>query len=288
MRNIKYASDRNDGVWPFRMMRGVRNNVRSWTDGLFNLFRRRSFTPVMPTLPSFSLPFTSKSNSLDTLYRPEAWELDDPYTRKRKDRYHQQVVDLFDANRRNYKRMSSTDTELAVSGSEMKEVSKPIGIKRRHFRKRPNSELIVSATEVKPRVVKAKSNSNYDHSAWKPVARPHSGTNRLEEQEERAVSERSYWKKIPQFLTSSNNTMDTFHWRSYPLLSNRRSDGKKGIFINGVFAKLNYFILVETGYWVPGSPGPLVWGDLLGKLETEQKKYQETFPIKLNITARDP
>lgn len=227
MRNIKYASDRNDGgVWPFRMMRGVRNSVRSWTDGLFNLFRRRSFTPVMPTLPSFSLPFTS--NNLDTLYRPEAWELDDPYTRKRKDRYHQQVVNLFDANRRNYKRMSSTDNELAVSGSEMKEVAKPIGIKRRNFNKRPNSELLVSATEVKPRVVKAKSNSNYDHSAWKPVARPHSATNMLEEQGERAVRERNYWKKIPQFLTSSNNTMDTFHWRSYPLLSNRRSDGKKG------------------------------------------------------------
>lgn len=49
-----------------------------------------------------------------------------------------------------------------------------------------------------------------------------------------------------------------------------------------------FSLLVETGYWVPGSPGPLVWGDLLGKLETEQKKYQEAFPIKLNITARDP
>ena len=221
--NIKYASDRNDGVWPFRMMRGVRNRVRSWTDGLFNFFRRRSFTvPVMPTLPSFSLPFTS--NNLDTLYRPETWELDDPYTRKRKDRYHQQVVNLFDANRRNYNRMSSTGSELAVSESEINEVSKPIKIKRRNLRKRPRSELRVSATEVKPRVVKAE--SNYDHSAWRPVTRPHTETTRLEE---RGISERSYWRKIPQFLTSSNNTMDTFHWRNYPSLSNRRSDGKKGM-----------------------------------------------------------
>ena len=227
MTNIKYATDRNDGVWPFRMMRGVRNRVRSWTDGLFNFFRRRSFTPVMPTLPSFSLPFTS--NNLDTLYRPETWELDDPYTRKRKDRYHQQVVDLFDANRRNYKRMSSTGSELSASGSELQEIAKPLRTKRRNFKIRPNSELVVSATEVKPRVVKAsKSKSNYDHSAWKPVARPHPPSKRLEEQEEREISERSYWKRIPNFLTSSNNTMDTFHWRSYPLLSNRRSDGKKG------------------------------------------------------------
>ena len=226
--NIKYASDRNDGIWPLRMMRGVRNRVRSWTDGLFNFFRRRSFTPLMPTLPSFSLPFTS--NNLDTLYRPETWELDDPYARKRKDRYHQQVIDLFDAKRRNYNRMSSAGagSELEVSGSEMKEVSNPHKMKRRNLRKRPRSELKVSATEVKPRVVKAK--SNYDHSAWKPVTRPNTETNRLEELDERGISERSYWKKIPQFLTSSNNTMDTFHWRNYPLLSNRRSDGKKGIY----------------------------------------------------------
>ena len=50
----------------------------------------------------------------------------------------------------------------------------------------------------------------------------------------------------------------------------------------------NCSFLVETGYWVPGAPGPLVWGDLLGKLETEQRKYQETFPTKLNVTDRDP
>ena len=222
--NIKYASDRNDGVWPFRMMRGVRNSVRSWTDGLFSFFRRRSFTPVMPTLPSFSLPFTT-SNNLDTLYRPQPWELDDPYERKRKDRYHQQVVNLFDANKRNYNRMDTrTDAELSASGSEVNEVTKPIQIKRRKYQKRPQSELIVSATEVKPKIVKAK--SNYDHSAWRPVSRPQTETNMVEERRE--INERNYWKKIPKFLTSSNNTMDTFHWRNYPLLSNRRSDGKKG------------------------------------------------------------
>ena len=123
--------------------------------------------------------------------------------------------------------MSSTGSELSASGSELQEIAKPLRTKRRNFKIRPNSELVVSATEVKPRVVKA-NKSNYDHSAWKPVARPHSPSKRLEEQEEREISERSYWKRIPKFLTSSNNTMDTFHWRSYPLLSNRRSDGKKG------------------------------------------------------------
>ena len=228
MTNIKYASDRSSGIWPVRMMRGVRNSVKSWTDGLFNFFRRRSFTPslpALPTLPSFSLPFTS--NKLATLYRPEAWELDDPYTRKRKDRYHQQVVNLFNGNRRNYNRMSNV--ELTASRSEANTVEKQrIQSKRRNIKKRPYSDLTVavSGTEIKPRIVKPK--SNYDHSAWKPVTRPNVETNLVEEEEEEVISERNFWKKIPQFSTSSNNTMDTFHWRSYPILSNRRSDGKKG------------------------------------------------------------
>ena len=47
-----------------------------------------------------------------------------------------------------------------------------------------------------------------------------------------------------------------------------------------------YFV-VSTGYWVPGRPGPLVWGDLAGKLEEEQDKYLKMFPTKLNVTSRE-
>ena len=45
---------------------------------------------------------------------------------------------------------------------------------------------------------------------------------------------------------------------------------------------------MELGYWVPGRPGPLVWGDLEGKLEKVQNQHIKMFPQKLNVTARDP
>ena len=45
---------------------------------------------------------------------------------------------------------------------------------------------------------------------------------------------------------------------------------------------------MELGYWVPGRPGPLVWGDLVGKLEKVQNQHIKMFPQKLNVTARDP
>jgi len=70
------------------------------------------------------------------------------------------------------------------------------------------------------------------------------------------ISESNYWKKIPRFSTSSNYKKKTFHWRSYPILTNRRSDGNQ----------------VETGYWVPGAPGPLVWGDMAGQLKLKKMK----------------
>jgi len=31
-----------------------------------------------------------------------------------------------------------------------------------------------------------------------------------------------------------------------------------------------FFIEVETGYWVPGAPGPLVWGDMAGQLKLKK------------------
>ena len=53
--------------------------------------------------------------------------------------------------------------------------------------------------------------------------------------------------------------------------------------------KLNLLIVsVELGYWVPGRPGPLVWGDLEGKLEKVQTQHIKMFPQKLNVTSRDP
>ena len=45
---------------------------------------------------------------------------------------------------------------------------------------------------------------------------------------------------------------------------------------------------MELGYWVPGRPGPVVWGDLEGKLEEVQSKFVKLNPIKLNVTSRDP
>ena len=33
-----------------------------------------------------------------------------------------------------------------------------------------------------------------------------------------------------------------------------------------------FFIEVETGYWVPGAPGPLVWGDMAGQLKLKKMK----------------
>ena len=48
------------------------------------------------------------------------------------------------------------------------------------------------------------------------------------------------------------------------------------------------FVSVELGYWVPGRPGPLVWGDLEGKLEKVQTQHIKMFPQKLNVTSRDP
>merc|ERR1712012_169175 len=168
----KYSSKRNDSPWTIRMM----NSIQSWTSGFFNLFRRRS--------SSFG------SNYLQTLYRPEKWQLDNPYIVDRKN-------DIYTEPR-----LTTTETTT-------------------------------------------------------------------EKEENEIIDETNYWRKMKNFSTSSNSKNKTYHWRSFPILSNQRSG-------------------VETGYWVPGAPGPLVWGDLTGKLEEAQKSYLKKYPTKHNITSRDP
>ena len=45
---------------------------------------------------------------------------------------------------------------------------------------------------------------------------------------------------------------------------------------------------IFSGSWVPGRPGPLVWGDLEDKLEGQQNYYLTKHKHKLKITAREP
>jgi len=183
-------------------------SIQSWTSGFFNLFRRRSF--------SFG------SNYLQTLYRPEKWQLDNPY-----------IVD----------RKNDIYSEPVYSGSQ------------------PRVSVVRNINLP----------STYDDSSWRPVTEPRLTTTETttEKEENEIIDETNYWRKLKNFSTSSNSKIKTYHWRSFPILSNQRSG-------------------VETGYWVPGAPGPLVWGDLTGKLEEAQKSYLKKYPTKHNITSRDP
>ena len=68
LHNIKRQTTHiNDEFWPMRILRSLGQGVTSWTSGLVNMFRRHSSSP---------------SNTLETLYRPEKWMMDDPYGRR--------------------------------------------------------------------------------------------------------------------------------------------------------------------------------------------------------------
>ena len=144
-------------------------SIQSWTSGFFNLFRRRSF--------SFG------SNYLQTLYRPEKWQLDNPY-----------IVD----------RKNDIYSEPVYSGSQ------------------PRVSVVRNINLP----------STYDDSSWRPVTEPRLTTTETttEKEENEIIDETNYWRKLKNFSTSSNSKNKTYHWRSFPILSNQRSGGTKFYF----------------------------------------------------------
>ena len=159
-------ADRNDISWTSKMVRGL----QSWASGFFNIFRRRSFT--------------FGGNQLETLYRPEKWQMDDPYI----------------VNRQN-----EVYSDPIVGGSEPRvTISKNINLGK-----------------------------TYDNSAWRPVT-PEAVLekfNEPNEPEEEIIDETNYWKKLSKFSTSSNRKKKSFYWRSFPVLSNRRSGGNLSVLL---------------------------------------------------------
>ena len=51
-----------------------------------------------------------------------------------------------------------------------------------------------------------------------------------EKEENEIIDETNYWRKLKKFSTSSNSKNKTYHWRSFPILSNQRSGGTKFYF----------------------------------------------------------
>ena len=154
----QYLADRNDIPWTSRMVRSLQN----WASGFFNIFRRRSFT--------------FGRNQLETLYRPEKWQMDDPYIVNRKSEVYGEPIE---------------------GGSEPR---------------------VAIATNINL-------GKTYDNSAWRPVTTK-AVLERFKEPEDEIIDEANYWRKLPKFFTSSNRKMKSFYWRSFPVLSNRRSGGK--------------------------------------------------------------
>ena len=65
----------------------------------------------------------------------------------------------------------------------------------------------------------------YDNSAWRPVT-TEAVLESVQQSEDEIIDETNYWRKLPNFSTSSNRKQKSFYWRSFPFLSNRRSGGK--------------------------------------------------------------
>ena len=58
------------------------------------------------------------------------------------------------------------------------------------------------------------------------------GQEKVEEEEEQMVrSEAGSWRRLPQFSTASDQRRRSYHWRKFPILSRRRSDGKPGRYL---------------------------------------------------------
>ena len=55
------------------------------------------------------------------------------------------------------------------------------------------------------------------------------------EEEQMVSSEAGSWRRLPQFSTASDQRRRSYHWRKFPILSRRRSDGKPGRYLVIVF-----------------------------------------------------
>ena len=55
------------------------------------------------------------------------------------------------------------------------------------------------------------------------------------EEEQMVRSEAGSWRRLPQFSTASDQRRRSYHWRKFPILSRRRSDGKPGRYLVIVF-----------------------------------------------------
>ena len=51
------------------------------------------------------------------------------------------------------------------------------------------------------------------------------------EEEQMVRSEAASWRRLPQFSTASDQRPSSYHWRKFPILSRRRSDGKPGRYL---------------------------------------------------------
>ena len=51
------------------------------------------------------------------------------------------------------------------------------------------------------------------------------------EEEQMVRSEAGSWRRLPQFSTASDQKRRSYHWRKFPILSRRRSDGKPGRYL---------------------------------------------------------
>ena len=51
------------------------------------------------------------------------------------------------------------------------------------------------------------------------------------EEEQMVRSEAGSWRRLPQFSTASDQRRRSYHWRKFPILSRRRSDGKPGRYL---------------------------------------------------------
>jgi len=78
------------------------------------------------------------------------------------------------------------------------------------------------------------------------------------------ITRSNFWK-LPHFATST----DTDRGRAF----NWVGSGAQG---------------AETRLYVPGRGGPLVWGDMEGRLEKLQSDYIASNPSKLSTSAREP
>ena len=164
--------------------------------------------------------------------------------------------------------------------------SRPYKTQRR--RDQQTSSSSVSSSEQR-------NNKYFGANNWRPVTNPDlMRTDRkpttkspdLTDRKDEIVNDTNYWKILPNFITSSGSKLRTYFWRNFPRILNRSSNGR--LKDATVQCKNTVFVSVELGYWVPGRPGPLVWGDLEGKLEKVQTQHIKMFPQKLNVTSRDP